>query len=229
MSRFFVTGDLHATNDMHKLSTKAFEEQYDLTKDDYVIICGDFGGVWYGDKSDKYIQDWLESKSFTTLWVDGNHECFPLLADYEVVEWNGGKVQFITPTVIHLMRGQVYTIDGIKFFTMGGASSHDKEYRVLGKSWWLEEMPSDEEYAEALSNLDKNDWKVDIVLSHCAPDSIQAKINPSYEHDKLTNFFETIKDDLTFQAWFFGHYHTNKVIDSKYCVLYEQIVELENE
>ena len=48
----FITGDLHGEFDIHKLNTTSFPVQSDLTKDDYVIICGDFGLVWR-DKNDK--------------------------------------------------------------------------------------------------------------------------------------------------------------------------------
>lgn len=223
MNKIFVTGDLHSTIDMHKLSVDAFPEQKQLDKCDYVIICGDFGGVWDGGKTDKYIQKWLEDKPFTTLFVAGNHENHPLLGQYEVNQWNGGNVHFIQPSIIHLMNGQVFTINNMKFFVMGGARSTDKEYRVIGKSWWPEEMPSQAEYDEALYNLGASDWKVDFVLSHCAPDSVQHWINPAFEHDGLTFFLETVKQDLNYRAWFFGHYHINKKIDDKHFCLYEQI------
>lgn len=99
-----------------------------MTKEDYVIICGDFGGVWNKEvenKEEKHLLDWLEEKPFTTLFVDGNHENFDRLYSYPVELWHGGKVHKIRPSVIHLMRGQIYEIDGKSFFTFGGASSHD--------------------------------------------------------------------------------------------------------
>ena len=37
----YVTGDTHA--DFRRFSTREFPEQKELTKDDFVIICGDFG------------------------------------------------------------------------------------------------------------------------------------------------------------------------------------------
>ena len=43
----FVTGDCHS--EFQKLSTAAFPEQREMTKDDIVIICGDFGAVWNAD------------------------------------------------------------------------------------------------------------------------------------------------------------------------------------
>jgi len=42
----FITGDTHIPYDIGKLSTKRFSQQKLLAKNDYVIICGDFGGVW---------------------------------------------------------------------------------------------------------------------------------------------------------------------------------------
>lgn len=43
----FVTGDTHAQ--FHRFNMSNFPEQKEMTKDDVVIICGDFGGIWYND------------------------------------------------------------------------------------------------------------------------------------------------------------------------------------
>lgn len=72
----------------------------------------------------------MDSQPWTTLFVDGNHENFELLDDYPVSSWHGGKVHFIKESVIHLMRGQIDTIDGQTFFTFGGGYSCDIETRV---------------------------------------------------------------------------------------------------
>lgn len=119
----FMTGDTHG--DFGRFSTGAFPEQKDLSKDDYVIICGDFGGIWDGSEAEQQVLDWLENRPFTTLFVDGNHENFDLLHTCPVQEWHGERVQVIRPSVLHLTRGQVYEISGKRIFTMGGASSHD--------------------------------------------------------------------------------------------------------
>ena len=39
----YITGDCHA--DFRRFNTDIFPEQQEMTKKDYVIICGDFGGV----------------------------------------------------------------------------------------------------------------------------------------------------------------------------------------
>lgn len=219
----FITGDTHIPIDITKLNTKNFLQQKQMTKEDIVIICGDFGGVWSGAGEDKHWQKWLEMKSFTTCFVDGNHENFDLLNAYPTELWNGGSVHKIVPSVIHLMRGQMFNIQGDKYFTMGGAASHDKHLRKDGISWWSQELPSNDEYESALNNLDKNNWMVDYVISHCAPDSIQGEISYWFEHDKQTNFFESIKDNLTFKKWYFGHYHVDRVFQEKYFAVYDMI------
>ena len=220
----YITGDLHGEYDMKKLTTKYFPEGRTLSKNDYVIICGDFGGVWDCAGQDRYIQNWLTDKPWTTLFVDGNHENFDALAQYKVEEWNGGKVQFITPSIIHLMRGQVYNIDGLSIFTMGGATSIDRYARTERLDWWPQEMPSTAEYDEAIRNLDAHDNKVDLIISHCAPDQLHDILTNHYgSHNKLTNFLEIVRQTVKFEQWYFGHYHKDEVISNKYCVIYQQI------
>ena len=98
----FMTGDTHG--DFSRLRPVAFREQGGLTKDDYLIICGDFGGVWDGSEIEQQWLDWLEDRSFTTLFVSGNHENYDLLRSYPTSVWHGGLVQPIRPSVLHLMR-----------------------------------------------------------------------------------------------------------------------------
>ena len=119
----YATGDLHGN--ALRFQPEYFPEQAKMTKDDYMIVCGDFGCIWNGDKSDDPQLDRLEALPFTVLFVDGNHENFDALNEYPVEQWHGGKVHKIRPHVIHLMRGQAFELQGRMFFTMGGAQSHD--------------------------------------------------------------------------------------------------------
>ena len=72
----FITGDTHA--DFRRFGAKIFREQKAMTRDDYVIICGDFGGLWDDSADERNHLKWLEEKPFTLLWVDGNHENFSI-------------------------------------------------------------------------------------------------------------------------------------------------------
>lgn len=244
----YITGDTHA-DWMRRLNQESFPEQKEMTKDDYVIILGDFG-IWDNTKREKYNLDWLDSKSFTTLFIDGNHENYDILNNLPVEEWNGGKVNFIRPSVIHLLRGEIFDIEGKKFFAFGGASSHDISagilepddpdfkrkkreldknpyslYRINHVSWWKEELPSEEEMQNGTVNLEKNDWKVDYVITHSPPASIIALLgNGQYEQDVLTRYLEDIKSKTKYKYWFAGHMHENKAMNANDILLYEQII-----
>lgn len=248
----YITGDCHSN--FERFNKSIFPEQSEMTKDDYVIICGDFGGVWDKDtesNTEKWWLDWLESKSFTTLFVDGNHENFDRLYDYPVEEWHGGKVHKIRDSVIHLMRGQVFIIDGKKIFTFGGAASHDidggilelddpdfkrkkkildkgwKPYRINHLSWWAQELPSVEELEEGRKNLEAHKNTVDFIVSHCCASSTLALFSQGmYKPDILTTYFEEIRQKVRFKKWFFGHYHDNRNVSAEEILLYEQIIRI---
>ena len=74
---------------------------------------------------------------------------------------------------------------------MGGATSHDKWCRKEHISWWKEEVPSAKMMEHGLDNLEKNNNKVDYILTHCAPTSIMTYYDPYgfYESDVL-NFYQ---------------------------------------
>lgn len=245
----FVTGDTHG-NAMHRLSMCAFPEQKEMNadKESFVIVCGDFGCVWSGSRAEDYQLDWLNDKPFKTLFVDGNHENYDLLKTYQIKEWHGGQVQFIRPNVVHLMRGEIYEIEGKTFFVFGGARSHDirdgvleigdsrikkwskdytKLFRVNHVSWWEEEMPSDDEMRHGIENLNRVGNKADFIITHCCASSTQALMSHgAYTPDELTNYLENIRQNTNFKRWFFGHYHDNKMINSEEILLYDQIVRI---
>ena len=74
--------------------------------------------------------------------------------------------------------------------------------------------------------MERLDWKVDYVITHCAPTAIQQKINADFKPDKLTDFLEEIRCRSQFHYWLFGHYYDNRIIDEKYVLLYEQMVRI---
>ena len=222
----YITGDTHGSHDIHKLSATNFPEQKQMTKRDFVIICGDFGGVWDNSKEELYWRKWLNDRNFTTLFVCGNHENFDLLNSYEVKNFAGGKVHFIMEDIIHLMRGQVFDINGIKLFTMGGATSIDKQYRRENISWWKEELPSTQEYNEALDNLARYKWNVDYVITHTASMDIMKEMDYIKENNSLNGFFDMLEDELQYRHWYFGHFHNDKEVDYKHTLLYQKVIRI---
>lgn len=128
----YITGDTHS--DFSRFTEENFPIQSEMTKDDYIIICGDFGGVWTFEEEssrEKEALDWLNNKNFTTLFVDGNHENYTRLYNYPIEELKGGKVHKIRDSVLHLMRGEIFDIDNKKIFAFGGARSHDIQDGIL--------------------------------------------------------------------------------------------------
>lgn len=249
----YITGDIHGNP--RRFDRYSFPERSEMTKNDYVIICGDFGLVWNmkeESQEEKYWLNCLDDLPFTTLFVDGNHENYDRLNAYAVEKWNGGRVHKIRPSVIHLMRGQVFTIDGKKIFTFGGASSHDisdgiiemddegewskiakewymlgKIYRIKGLSWWEQELPSQEEMDEGIRNLEVNGNKVDFVVTHSPAASVVALLGQGlYKQDVLTKYLEEIRANTEYTKWFCGHMHVNMNVNEKDIIIYEQIIRI---
>jgi hypothetical protein len=217
-----ITGDTHGNIDWQKLDTKYFPEQKQMTREDLLIIAGDFGCVWHypdengnEEKSDKYLLDTYENRNFTTVFVDGNHENHEALADYPETEFLGAKCNQVRPHVYHVKRGEVLHIGGHKIWCMGGAESHDKEWRTPYKSWWPEEVPSEKEWAHAEETLRRE--QPDIIVTHEAPYSA---LNPigvgSSRPTRVSKPFDRILDIITdeqipVEEWYFGHHHQDKV------------------
>lgn len=222
----YITGDTHGDIDIRKLTTRNFPQQRTMTKDDYLIICGDFGLLWDDSPSEHYWLRWLSKKPFTTLWIDGNHENFDMLKQKPYQHKFNGIVQEVAPSVFHLMRGYVYTIDNLRFFTMGGAMSHDKIYRREHYSWWQEELPSSADIVRAWSLLKTSNWNVDYVITHCAPTTIVNQISTLHTPEAFTDCLETISQSITFKHWYFGHYHIDKSFDDKFTAVYNNIIKI---
>jgi len=90
------------------------------------------------------------------------------------------------------------------------------------RSWWKEELPSEEEYQTAWASLEEHGWKVDYIITHCGPTSVQDELcSGFYKADLLTNFLNEAAERCEFRYWFLGHYHTNCVIRKKFAILYE--------
>lgn len=225
----FITGDLHGSLDISKFSERNFQMQNQLSREDFMIICGDFGLIWEDCEEERNWLKWLEDRPWTTLWIDGNHENFDRLKSFSTEKWNGGLIQKITPHIFHLCRGQVFQIEGYRIFAMGGAESHDKARRKEGVSWWREELPTEAEIQRARAALECVNWKVDIVLTHSLSTKIQWELFHgmlSYTENRLTDFFQELDENLDFRLWFSGHYHFSKQFDERHVLLYDTIVQL---
>lgn len=229
----YVTGDVHGTAECgaSRFSSRSWPHGRTLIRGDIVVVAGDFGFIWDGSRTDKYWLDWFESKPWTTCFVDGNHENHRMLTQLPVRKWNGGRVHEVRPHVLHLMRGEVFNIVGTSLLAMGGAASHDKEYRREGKSWWPEEMPGVGEMDHCRALLERAGWKADYVITHEGPATLAEGLCREYgrdfEGDALQNFLGEIDDRLEYKTWFFGHYHGDEWRDDRHRLIYRDIVPID--
>ena len=242
-----VTGDCHGNFSRFEKANRSRYKSV-LKNADYVIICGDFGLLWQKDKAFNYDVNWLSNLPFTILWVAGNHDNYDMIEDYPIEMWHSGKVRHIVrDKIILLERGQIFDLNGKKYFTFGGASSHDisdgildpsefknemefrselifwkktkQFWRIKGLSWWEQELPTDDEIEEAMHNLKMVNNKVDYIITHCCSSELEEQMG-FYNHDKLTDFFNYVEQFVTFDKWYFGHYHRDIELDNKHTLLY---------
>ena len=233
----FVTGDIHGSYDIHKLNNFNLKPKGKIKEGDYLIICGDFGLVWDTEESkdERNWLGWLDSKPWTTLFVDGNHENFDRLNAYPIFKkWNG-KVQQISEKVYHLMRGEIYEIEDKKVFAFGGAFSHDREWRKEHESWWQEELPNQEECNCAIKNLENYNNMVDIIVTHDAPRAYAESkgynrdaMNNGYNENQINilDFLDGLFKTVKYKDWFCGHYHIDQDVDA-FHFLYQRILDVD--
>jgi predicted phosphodiesterase len=225
----YLTGDTHGDIDYNKISFKNWHESRNLTKDDYLIILGDFGYYWDLD-THNYLRNFYKERPYTILWLDGNHENFDMIRQLPEKEMFGGIVQDCGDDIYHLMRGEIYSIDNQKILTIGGAASIDKNRRMPYVSWWPDELLSTKDEKNALDNLEKHDFQVDYVLTHTCPEGIKNGIYTSkigFE-DPVEKFLEHIDNLLgdNYKQWYFGHHHKSATYAGKYTCLFERILKL---
>ena len=221
----FLKGDIHG----NLFEIIDFINRFNLGKNDNIIILGDCGIAWRKDKKDlaQNIKLWNECGNEVKLYfIDGNHENFNILNSLPI-ENNMGK---IADNIYHLRRGQVYEFENKKILVCGGADSIDKYRRIENFTWWKEETISQ----ETIDDIPAGHY--DYVLTHCCPRSIfeknriylstlqfldENKINHSSE-----DMLEQLKNKITFDHWFFAHYHINRNLDEKFTCLFEDFREV---
>ncbi len=225
----YLTGDTHFDYDICKLTSKEFPEGKCLTKDDYVIVLGDFGLLWDDHISTRetYWKKWYDDKPWTTLFVAGNHENYWRINNLPQVSMFGNLVGKVSDSIYHLKTNNFYNINNKKILVIGGAESIDKMHRIENISWWKEELMTFQQQEDLFEKIEKNN-KVDYVLTHTCPTSIYDKIgfNGLKNSDPTMKILQQVKEQIKFKKWFFGHFHMDEVIDEKFMCLYNSVIKI---
>jgi len=219
----YIRGDTHG--DPEQLQAMPGESTW--TREDILIVTGDFGFVFRGEENsiaERTKLDALAQKPYRILFVDGNHEGFPYLRAYPEQQLYGAPVRRIRENIFWLQRGYIYQIQDHSFFVMGGAYSMDKAFRmqhyaIHGEAiWFAEELPCGEEYRRAIENLKNADMRVDYILTHTAPRTVIPRVihaMPDPNDGELTGFLDWVYHEVTFRKWFFGHFHEDLQINDQ--------------
>ena len=203
----YYTGDLHGL----KAGLIQFCNQMDLTSDDTIILLGDVGANYYGGSRDRKFKHALNRLNIPILCIHGNHEMRPSsIPSYKTKEWNGGTVWYEEdyPNLLFAKDGEIFTIDWLRRFVIGGAYSVDKYYRLMrGYGWWPDEQPSAEIKVYVEDQVKKNPH-IDVVLSHTCPykyEPVEAFLPMIDEStvDKTTEYWlDKIEGSIDYQASF---------------------------
>ncbi len=219
----YITGDMHS--DEARLYDKEWRK---LKKGDTLIVCGDFGYIWAGGKEEREYIKYLGSRKFTVAFLDGTHDNLDRINAARTTYWKGGMVHRISDNLLHLMRGQVFEIEGHKIFTFGGGESTDKDMRIPTRLWWRDEMPSATEMTEAAKCLDERGRQVDYILTHEPPSLVKSAMllrkSMSENVNKLNGFFEEIDENCVYKHWFFGSMHEDRLVTPKHTCVFKKIL-----
>lgn len=209
----FITGDTH----------RDFSRFYSFKskEDDMLIVLGDVGINYYLTEEDKSYKEYLKKLNLKLFCVRGNHEERPEnISNYKEVEMFGGKV-FIEEEYSNLIfakDGEIYNIDGKKILVIGGAYSVDKQYRLLhGYKWFKDEQLTKKEMDTILDKVKGKHF--DIVLTHTCPYKYEPRevfmqgLDQSKVDKSMEIFLDEIEENISYDKWYCGHYHTEKQID----------------
>jgi len=185
---------------------------------DLLILLGDVGLRFQDTEENRRFDEWFLSLDRQIAMVDGNHENNAYLASFPEDTWGGAPVHRLSPHIVHLKRGNVYTVEGKTFFVMGGCKSSAR-WKEMGL-WYEGEEPSEEELALGYRSLAARNNQVDYILTHRYVDYRQEPEGscPPLTLEGLTRY---IDENVTFRHWYAGHNHVPARPDDRHTIVYD--------
>ena len=216
----YITGDTHGEFDRFR------SKQMRVVKPgDTLIICGDFGFLWDDSRREQQTLKKLSALPYQICFLDGCHENYDMLERCPTEDRFGAPVHRVGRNIVHLMRGQIYTIEENTYFTFGGGHSQDFEYRMELDSWWRQERPTKQEIQTAIDHLEARGNQVDYVLTHEPPASLKDCLGVDVgERLEVHTFFEDIVKACIYRKWFFGKCHLNKYVPVKFYAVFDAVL-----
>lgn len=218
----YITGDMHG--DITRFDDRTLKK---LKKKDTLFICGDFGFVWNGGEQENKLLKRLGKKKYTIAFLDGRHENYDLLEGYPVTEWNGGKVQVISGNLIHLLRGEIYTVEGKTFFTLGGGESPDHDIREGMGTYFEAEIPTAAQLKNAENNLSAVHNTVDYILTHEPSGKANGFFSVNKPSDGVNLLLNRFEETVSFTRWYFGCLHLDRSMSTRHRAVFKEVIPVE--
>ena len=218
----YITGNIHGEREV--FDTDMYRR---LKEGDTLLICGDFGFLWNGDREEAKILASLGLKPYTILFVDGSHENFDLLERFPEVEYAGGRAHQLVSNVYHLMRGEVFTIEGKTIFAFGGGESEDKQFYIEAERWWPQEMPTGEEMERGRQTLQAHGNQVDYIVTHDPAPQRRVMYGESIQRNPLEVYFEELGRTVKYDRWFYGSRHVDQVVSEHQISLFRNVIPMD--
>jgi hypothetical protein len=237
----YIVGDLHGEWDIfnsfinvnirQSKKLKRHTEQFDELEV-VILQVGDFG--YWPHKHDtcelgrgghkrwnqygiKNAMSGIKDGLVKVYWCDGNHENHDALDALEAANPSRAFHE-IMPGVYFASFGSILQLlDGTRVMFCGGADSSDKGWRILGDTWWPQEIIN----IQDMSRLpEPNSASVDWVISHTCPACFQTKRelgHPEKENDPSKQYLDWIFKSFLPRRWWFGHYHDYRTGEHQGC------------
>ena len=211
----YITGDTH--RDFGRI--ERFCARMDTSIEDILIILGDAGINYYGGKRDRDLKHQLAKLPLTLFSIHGNHEQRPAsIHSYHTMLWNEGEVYVEDdyPNLLFAVDGSYYSFDGVQTFTVGGAYSVDKYYRLAnGWGWWPPgRLPRQDLHGPRPVRRSRGHPLPGATPLRYEPVEVFMSCVDQSRVDKSTEeWLGTIERRLQYKRWYCGHYHTEKAID----------------
>lgn len=246
----FIQPSVYITGDKHRnfSGVEKFCQEKGTTRHDILIVLGDAGLNYYGDKRDDKLKDMVSHLPITLFSIYGNKENRPQnVGTYGIRSFCGGKAYFEPkyPNLLFALDGEIYTFEDRKYIVIGGAHSVDRlKCLKKGTPFWEDEMPDEKIKKAVEKKLDENNRQIYGFLTHTCPirylpiemfmstrQAVQQKKEPKKKQkhefqpdiDRSTEeWMEQLEHNTDYAIWFCGHYHVDKPID-KIRMLYHVI------
>ena len=168
-AKYYITGDKH--RDFNSLII--FCKTNKLRRKDVIVILGDAGFNYYGDKRDDKLKKTLCDLGVTLFCIHGNKENrVQNIPTYGIKSFCNGIVYYEPqyPNLLFARDGDVYKFNGKEFIVIGGAHSVDKIRCIENElPFWGDEMPSDEIKAQVEDTLRTRGNRIYGLLTHTCP------------------------------------------------------------